>query len=61
MYMARMGQEKLFELPQVRGDVGAEAAHPESRALETDASGLNGIALYADRLVPDVRRADGLQ
>ena len=39
--MARMGQEKLFEFPQVRGDVGAEAADPKSRALETDASGLN--------------------
>ena len=41
--MAQMGQEKLFEFPQVRGDVGAEAAHPESRALETDASGLNAL------------------
>ena len=39
--MAQMGQEKLFEFPQVRGDVGAEAADPKSRALETDASGLN--------------------
>ena len=39
--MARMGQEKLFEFPQVRGDVGAEAADPKSRAPETDARGLN--------------------
>ena len=35
------GPGKALRAPASSGDVGAEAAHPKSRAIETDASGLN--------------------